>query len=169
MPPHRVRGRGSRTFGSVMVSGCRKQLVEPLLADGSAALFVSRPRAADPAQFRGCTTAADLSTEVGLPGLRQSRQPQSRHPLIYDQFRYAFANAVSEEEAKQLYETYAVATAGKPLFQAAAANFNPWTEAKVDTENPERGPLLLVSGELAHTGRRPSSRPPTNNNRTTKA
>ena len=72
-------------------------------------------------------------------------------PLTYDQFRYAFANAVSEDEAKQLYEQFAVPAAGKPLFQAAAANLNPWTEAKVDHDNPDRGPLLIISGELDHT------------------
>ena len=72
-------------------------------------------------------------------------------PLTYEQFRYAFANAVSEIEAQELYKTYAVPAAGTPLFQAAAANLNPWTEAKVDTENPERGPLLVMSGENDHT------------------
>jgi non-heme chloroperoxidase len=72
-------------------------------------------------------------------------------PLTYDQFRFGFANAVSEDEAKQLYETYAVPASGAPLFQAATANFNPWTEAKVDSENPDRGPLLIISGEKDHT------------------
>ena len=72
-------------------------------------------------------------------------------PLTYEQFRYAFANAVDEDEAKQLYETYAVPAPGAPLFQAATANFNPWTEAKVDTKNPDRGPLLIISGEKDHT------------------
>ena len=72
-------------------------------------------------------------------------------PLSYEQFRFAFANAVSEEEAKELYETYAVPASGKPIFQAAAANLNPWTEAKVDSKNPDRGPLLIISGERDHT------------------
>ena len=72
-------------------------------------------------------------------------------PLTYDQFRYAFANAVSEDEAKQLYETFAVPAPGLPLFQAAAENFNPWTEAKVDTENPRRGPMLFIGGGNDHT------------------
>jgi hypothetical protein len=72
-------------------------------------------------------------------------------PLTYDQFRYGFANAVSEEEAKQLYEEFAVPASGKALWQAALANLNPWTEDKVDTKNPDRGPLLLISGELDHT------------------
>jgi len=72
-------------------------------------------------------------------------------PLTYEQFRYGFANAVGEEEAKQLYDTFAVPAPGEPLFQAAAANLNPWSEAKVDTKNPDRGPLLLISGEKDNT------------------
>jgi len=72
-------------------------------------------------------------------------------PLTYEQFRYAFANAVNETEAIELYNTYAVPGAGAPLFQAATANLNPWTEVKVKTKNPERGPLLIIDGELDHT------------------
>ena len=68
-------------------------------------------------------------------------------PLTFEQFRYGFANAVSEDEAKNLFDTFAVPASGVPLFQAAAANLNPWTEAKVDTRNADRGPLLIVSGE----------------------
>jgi non-heme chloroperoxidase len=72
-------------------------------------------------------------------------------PLTYEQFRYGFANAVGAEEAKELYESFAVPGSGVPLFQAATANLNPWTEAKVDTKNPERGPLLIVTGGSDHT------------------
>ena len=72
-------------------------------------------------------------------------------PLTYEQFRYGFANAVTEVEALDLYETYAVPAAGAPLFQAATANLNPWTEAKVRSKNPDRGPLLIISGEKDHT------------------
>jgi pimeloyl-ACP methyl ester carboxylesterase len=82
------------------------------------------------------------------------RNPSNRHravPLTYEQFRYAFANAVSETEAKSLYAGFAVPGSGEPLFQAAAANLNPWTEAKVDSKNPDRGPLLIISGEMDHT------------------
>ena len=35
-------------------------------------------------------------------------------PLTYDQLRYAFANAVSEDEPKELCETYSVPGPGKP-------------------------------------------------------
>src|SRR5205823_13575908 len=72
-------------------------------------------------------------------------------PLTCEQFRYAFANAVSETEAKELYGSFAVAAPGAPLFKAAAANLNPWTEVKVDTANPGRGPLLIIEGEENNT------------------
>jgi pimeloyl-ACP methyl ester carboxylesterase len=72
-------------------------------------------------------------------------------PLTFEQFRFGFANAVSEEEAKELYDTFTVPASGMPLFQAATANINPWTEAKVDIENPDRGPLLIISGEKDNT------------------
>ena len=107
--------------------------------------------AIDAAPFRGVLPLPISALKSALPVLGN---PLNRHravPLTYDQFRYAFANAVSEDEAKQLHETFAVPTPGAPLFQAAAANLNPWTEAKVDTENPDRGPLLIMSGERDHT------------------
>jgi non-heme chloroperoxidase len=70
--------------------------------------------------------------------------------LTYEQFRYSFANAVSQDEAKRLYETYPVAGSGIPLFQAATANINPATEVKVDTTRADRGPMLLITGEKDH-------------------
>src|SRR5437588_290576 len=80
--------------------------------------------------------------------------PANRHravPLTYEQFRYAFANAVSEDEAKELSEAFAVPAPAEPQFQAAAANLNPWSEVKVKTKNPDRGPLLIMDGEKDHT------------------
>jgi non-heme chloroperoxidase len=107
--------------------------------------------AIDPAPFRGVLPLPISSLKSGFPVLGNPANRNRAVPLTYEQFRYAFANAVDEEEAKQLYETYSVPTSGKPLFQAAAANLNPWTEAKVDTKNPDRGPLLIISGEQDHT------------------
>jgi len=107
--------------------------------------------AIDPAPFRGVLPLPISALRVAGPALSN---PANRHravPLTYDQFRYAFANAVTEDEAKQLYETFAVPAAARPLFQGAAANLNPWTEAKVDTGNPDRGPMLLIAGEKDHT------------------
>jgi non-heme chloroperoxidase len=107
--------------------------------------------AIDPAPFRGVLPLPISALRSASVALSNPANRQRAVPLTYDQFRYAFANAVSEDEAKQLYETFAVPASGLPLFQAAAANLNPWTEAKVDTENPDRGPLLLISGEKDHT------------------
>jgi hypothetical protein len=104
-----------------------------------------------PGAVPGRAAAADLGAEVGVAGPRQPANRNRAVPLTYEQFRYAFANAVSEDEAKELYDTFAVPASGAPLFQAATANLNPWTEAKVDTENPKRGPLLIISGEKDHT------------------
>ena len=107
--------------------------------------------AIDPAPFRGVLPLPISALKSGSPVLGNPANRNRAIPLTYDQFRYAFANAVSEDEAKELYETFAVPAAGKPLFQAATANLNPWTEAKVDTDNPDRGPLLIISGEKDHT------------------
>jgi len=87
----------------------------------------------------------------GQPVLKNPANYNRAVPLTYEQFRYAFANAVNEDEAKELYETYSVPGPGKPLFQAAAANLNPWTEATVDSKNPERGPMLIIVGDQDHT------------------
>jgi non-heme chloroperoxidase len=107
--------------------------------------------AIDPAPFRGVLPLPISALRAGSPVLANPLNRGRAVPLTYEQFRYAFANAVSEGEAKELYETYAVPAPGEPLFQAAFANFNPWTEDKVDTKNPERGPLLILDGELDNT------------------
>jgi pimeloyl-ACP methyl ester carboxylesterase len=107
--------------------------------------------AIDPAPFRGVLPLPLSSLKSAWPVLGNPANRNRAIPLTYEQFRYAFANAVSEEEAKQLYADFAVPASGVPLFQAAAANLNPWTEVKVDTTNPARGPLLIISGEKDHT------------------
>jgi pimeloyl-ACP methyl ester carboxylesterase len=107
--------------------------------------------AIDPAPFRGVLPLPISALRSSAPVLRNPANRGRAVPLSYDQFRYAFANAVGEDEAKELYETFAVPASGAPIFQAAAANLNPWTEDKVDTDNPDRGPLLIVSGEKDHT------------------
>ncbi len=122
-------------------------LTQILAGRGLAAASV----AIDPAPFRGVLPLPISALKSSSPVLRNPANRNRAVPLTFEQFRYGFANAVSEEEAKQLYEDFAVPTPGKPLFQAATANLNPWTEAKVDTKNPDRGPLLLISGERDHT------------------
>jgi pimeloyl-ACP methyl ester carboxylesterase len=107
--------------------------------------------AIDPAPFRGVLPLPLSALRSAFPVLGNPANRNRAVPLTYEQFRYAFANAVSEDEAKELYERFAVPASGMPIFQAAAANLNPWTEVKVDTDNPDRGSLLVVSGEKDHT------------------
>ncbi len=119
-------------------------------------IIAGRGRAAvsvaiDPAPYRGVLPLPLSTLKAGRPVLGNPLNRNRAVPLSYEQFRYSFANAVGEEEAKELYETYAVPAPGQPLFQAAAANLNPFTEAKVDHKNPERGPMLIISGEKDHT------------------
>ncbi len=107
--------------------------------------------AIDPAPFRGVLPLPISALKSASPVLGNPANRNKAVPLTFDQFRFGFANAVSEDEAKQLYDTFAVPASGAPIFQAAAANLNPWTEAKVDTKNPDRGPLLIISGERDNT------------------
>jgi pimeloyl-ACP methyl ester carboxylesterase len=122
-------------------------LTQIIAGRGLAAVSV----AIDPAPFQGVLPLPISSLRAAAPVLTNPANWNRAVPLTYEQFRYSFANAVGEDEAKKLYETFAVPTSGQPLFQAATANFNPWTEAKVDSKNPERGPLLIISGEKDHT------------------
>jgi len=107
--------------------------------------------AISPAPFRGVLPLPISALRSASVALRNPANWNRAFPLSYEQFRYSFANAVGEEEAKELYLGYSVPGAGEPLFQAAAANLNPWSEAKVDTKNPKRGPMLIVSADSDHT------------------
>jgi pimeloyl-ACP methyl ester carboxylesterase len=107
--------------------------------------------AISPAPFRGVLPLPISALRVASTAISN---PANRHravPLTFDQFRYGFGNAVSEDEAKELYEAFSVAGPGLPLFQAASANLNPWTEVKVNSKNPERGPMLIVAADRDHT------------------
>ena len=122
-------------------------LTQILAGRGASAVSV----AIDPAPFRGVLPLPISALRSASPVLRNPANRRRAVPLTYEQFRYGFANAVGEDEAKSLYDQFAVPGSGEPIFQAAAANLNPWTEAKVDSKNPDRGPLLIISGELDHT------------------
>jgi non-heme chloroperoxidase len=107
--------------------------------------------AIDPGPFRGVLPLPISTLRASLPVLRNPLNRGRAVTLTFDQFKYGWANALDEEEAKQLYDTYHVAAPGVALMQMANANLNPRTEAKVDTRNPDRGPLLILEGERDHT------------------
>jgi pimeloyl-ACP methyl ester carboxylesterase len=107
--------------------------------------------AIDPGPFRGVLPLPVSALRSAAPVLRNPLNRSRAITLTLDQFKYGWANALSDEEAKQLYESYHVAAPGVALMQMANANFNLWTEAKVDPKNPARGPLLIIDGEKDHT------------------
>jgi non-heme chloroperoxidase len=122
-------------------------IAQQLAGEGVSAVTV----AIDPAPFRGVLPLPLSSLKSSSAVLANPFNFNRAVPLTYEEFRFSFANAVHESEAHELYETYAVPGSGVPLFQAATANINPWTEAHVDTKNPERGPLLIISGQRDNT------------------
>jgi non-heme chloroperoxidase len=104
----------------------------------------------DSAPFRGVLPLPLSALRSAFPVIGNPANYRRAVTLTYEQFRFSFANAVSENEARRLYEAYPVAGSGIPLFQAATANINPFTEAKVDSKNPRRGPMLIITGEKDH-------------------
>jgi pimeloyl-ACP methyl ester carboxylesterase len=107
--------------------------------------------AIDPGVFRGVLPLpASVLRGVG-PFLVNPLTRGRAITLTFDQFKYGWANALDEKEAKALYDTFHVAGSGIALVQMGNANLNPWTEAKVNTTNPNRGPLLIIDGEKDHT------------------
>jgi pimeloyl-ACP methyl ester carboxylesterase len=107
--------------------------------------------AIDPGPFRGVLPLPISALRSAMPVLKNPLNRGRAVTLTLDQFMYGWANALGEEEAKQLYESYHVAAPGVALMQMANANLNPWTEAKANTKNPDRGPLLIIDGEKDHT------------------
>ena len=122
-------------------------IAQRLAGEGAAAATV----AIDPAPFRGVLPLPLSALKVASPILKNPLNYGRATPLTYEQFRFAFANVVDESEAHELYQSYAVPGSGAPLFQAATANLNPWTEAQVNTGNPRRGPLLIIAGDTDNT------------------
>ena len=123
-------------------------LIAQMIADrGLSAATV----AIDPGPFRGVLPLPISALRSAAPVLANPLNRKRAVTLTLDQFKYGWANALSDEEAKELYETYHVAAPGVALMQMANANLNPRTEAKLDPANPKRGPLLIVDGEKDHT------------------
>jgi non-heme chloroperoxidase len=122
-------------------------LAQMLAGRGLSAVTV----AIDPGVFRGVLPLpASVLRGVG-PFLVNPLTRGRAITFTFDQFKYGWANALDEKEAKELYDRFHVAGSGISLVQMGNANLNPWTEAKVNTKNPDRGPLLIIEGEKDHT------------------
>jgi pimeloyl-ACP methyl ester carboxylesterase len=107
--------------------------------------------AIDPGVFRGVLPLPGSVLKGVGPFLVNPLTRGRAITLTFDQFKYGWTNALDEDESKRLYDTYHVAGSGIALAQMGNANLNPWTESKVDTKNPNRGPLLILDGEKDHT------------------
>ncbi|MGY5032962.1 alpha/beta hydrolase [Streptomyces sp. 900116325] len=122
-------------------------IAQKLLGQNLAAAAV----AIDAAQIKGVLPLPLSALRATFPVFKNPANKRRSVSLTAEQFRFAFGNAISEEESAALYERWTVPAPGKPLYEAASANFNPHSPAKVDTENGGRGPLLLISGGKDHT------------------
>jgi len=108
--------------------------------------------AIDPGPFRGVLPLPFSALKSASPVLLNPLNRGRAVTLTFDQFKYGWTNAIEDEkEARDLYDAYHVAGPGVALMQMANANLNPFTEAKVDPKNPDRGPLLIIDGEKDHT------------------
>jgi non-heme chloroperoxidase len=67
----------------------------------------------DPAPFRGVLPLPISSLRSAMPVLANPVNRGRAVALTLDQFRYGWANALSEEEAKQLHETFHVPAPGR--------------------------------------------------------
>ena len=105
----------------------------------------------DAAQIKGVLPLPLSALHATLPVFKNPGNKHKAVSLTAEQFRYSFGNAVSPEESDALYERWTIPAPGKPLFEAAAANFSLHSPAKVNTANEGRGPLLLVMGGRDHT------------------
>lgn len=122
-------------------------IAEKLLGQGIGAAGV----AIDPAQIKGVLPLPLAQLRAALPALGNPANLRRPVSLTEEEFRFGFGNALSEEESAELYSKWAIPSPARPLFQAATANFSLHSQAKVDTGNQARGPLLLISGTEDHT------------------
>jgi pimeloyl-ACP methyl ester carboxylesterase len=122
-------------------------LVQRLLTQHLATAAV----AIDAAPIKGVVYLPPSALKVASVALRNPANRNRAISLTPKQFRYGFGNALPEAESADLYERWTIPSPGKPLFEAASANFAPHSPAKVDTKNGHRGPLLLIAGGKDHT------------------
>ena len=122
-------------------------IAEKLLGEGYGAAAI----AIDAAQIKGVLPLPLSALRATLPVFKNPANSHRAVSLTAEQFRYSFGNALPPEESDALHERWTIPSPGKPLFEAAAANFSPHSPAAVHTENSDRGPLLLVMGGQDHT------------------
>jgi pimeloyl-ACP methyl ester carboxylesterase len=106
--------------------------------------------AIDPAPIKGVWQLPLRQLRAAWPVLSRPRNRHRAVSLNRSQFRFDFANRLTEEESNALYERWSIPSPGRPLWQAALANLSPMAETKVDTRQ-SRAPLLLMAGQYDNT------------------
>ncbi len=104
-----------------------------------------------PAPVKGVLRLPPNALRSAFPALRNPANRGKTVALTEDQWHFSFTNTLSLQDSRAAYERYAVPGPGRPLFQAATANFNPNAATKVNFDNPNRAPLLLIGGGRDHT------------------
>lgn len=117
-------------------------IVQKIANEGASAATI----AIDNAPIKGVLPLPFSALKSGFPVLKNPANRKKAITLTFEQFKYGWGNNLSEAENRQLYDTYHVPASGMPLFQAGFANFSFSTACKVDVKNPNRGPLLIISG-----------------------
>lgn len=107
--------------------------------------------AIDPAPIKGVKPLPLAQLRSAFPVLGNPLNRGRAKGLTEAQWRYGFGNALSVEESDALWQRWAIPSPGKPLFEAATANFSPNSPAKIDIANSARGPLLITGGTVDHT------------------
>lgn len=121
-------------------------IAQKIAGVGASAVTVS----IDPAPGRGVLPLPLPAIKAGLPVLGNPLNLRRSVTLTFDEFRYGWANALDEIEARELYDEFHVAASGVPIYQAAIGNINPRTQTRVDYTTNDRGPMLIVSGQKDH-------------------
>lgn len=122
-------------------------IAQKLLGQNRAAAAI----AIDPAPIKGVKPLPPAQLRSAFPVLGNPLNRGRAKGLTAAQWRYGFGNALSQQESDDLWQQWAIPSPGKPLFEAAVANFAPNSPAKVETGNSTRGPLLITGGTADHT------------------
>ncbi|CAN5564338.1 alpha/beta fold hydrolase [soil metagenome] len=122
-------------------------IAQKLLAQNKAAAAI----AIDPAPIKGVKPLPIAQLRSAFPVLGNPLNSKRAKALTRAQWRFGFGNALEAAESDALWEQWSIPSPGKPLFEAAAANFSPHSPAKIDVRNSTRGPLLITGGTADHT------------------
>ena len=109
--------------------------------------------AIDAAPIKGVLNLPVSALRVASIALRKPANRSLAISLTAEQFRYGFGNAVPGQESAELYDRWTVPSPGKPLFEAALANFAPRLAS--EGEHREQDPRTAA----AHRRRRHHSVP----------